>query len=676
LRRSDWLLGAVLSVCVSVVVVGLAARAGLDTRPPEYNIYEPWQFAVGFPCVIVGAYVAARAPRHPLGWLFVAAGGFVWASPTLSATFDRGWLHPGLLARVAVLFGFAGWVWCRGILLALVPLVYPGGIGRSTWRRLWFAVTALVVFAAGLCNAIPFAAIDFSTGQPWDSWFSDWLSPLMRAVMLLALIAQIDLLVRVATMPATERRRHLPVAVAAVVLLAPSTISMAQSVGWLDGFDHPEIEFIGMMLLPAALAVGLFRYDALGFHTVVRRGALYAGVTLIAAALYVPVVWLFSVLVQDNSGLGPVVATGVVAVSLQPARALVQRLVDRWVFGDRDEPYRALSGLSRQLGEGDGDPLAAVASVVRSSLRLDAVTIEWDDETGERVVAARAGDADPTADSEHVPIMFEGHQVATLAVTRSTGAGNPTAAERRLLMDLAGAAGAVVQSARAADELARSRGLIVRAREEERRRLRHDLHDGLGPTLASVALGLDAAAGRIEDRDLASLLRDLDQALQEAIADIRRLVAGLRPPALDDLGLVPALREQAVDLSARSQRADGTSLAIRVDADPALPPLTAAVEVAAYRIAVEGMTNALRHASASECHVRLSPSPLQSAVEVVVEDDGLGIDEDATAGIGLESMRSRAEELGGRLRIGRRMGGGTVLAALLPLHEPAGWATA
>jgi signal transduction histidine kinase len=229
------------------------------------------------------------------------------------------------------------------------------------------------------------------------------------------------------------------------------------------------------------------------------------------------------------------------------------------------------------------------------------------------------------------------------------------------------------QAAWYADEVARSRGNLVRAREEERRRLRHDLHDGLGPTLASVAMGLDAAATRLrDDPELADLLRELDRALQDAIADIRRLVAGLRPPALDDLGLVPALREQAFDMASRSRRADGAALAIEVSSAPELPSMAAAVEVAAYRIAVEGMTNVLRHSGASECTVRLASAvgPEGDALEVVVEDDGRGIDDSATPGIGLESMRNRAEELGGRLRIGRRPGGGTVLAALLPLHDP------
>ena len=673
LRSTDWLLFGYLVLCASVVVVGLAARSGLDARPENYNIYEPWQFGLGFPCVIVGGYLVLRVPRHPLGWLFVAAGGLQWMSPTLSTTIDRGWLHPSDSARVALFLGGGGWVWFRGIVLVLVALAYPMGPGHSRRRRAVFAAATLVVAMSGIVHALPFATVDFTTFQLGSGWYTSWDSPLMRTVMVLALAAQLDLIGRMVRLPRIDRRRHLPVAVAALLLMAPTTVSAAQSVGWLDGFDHPEIEFVAAMILPLALAYGVLRHGALGFRTVVRRSALYGGVATVAAAIYVGVVWSFSVLVQDNTHIGPAVATGLVAASLQPVHAVVRSLVDRWVFGDRNEPYRALSGLGRRLGDTDDDPLAVVAEVVRSSLKLAAVTIEWDGSDGEPAVVARALGSQPAGAVERVPILFEGRRVADLVVIRPQGERAASAAEECLLADLAGAAGAVVQSALYADEVARSRGNLVRAREEERRRLRHDLHDGLGPTLASVAMGLDAAATRLrDDPELAGLLRDLDRALQDAIADIRRLVAGLRPPALDDLGLVPALREQAFDMTNRSRRADGPALAIDITASPGLPVMAAAVEVAAYRIAVEGMTNVLRHAGAKECTVRLASAagPEGDALEVVVEDDGRGIEDSAIPGIGLESMRNRAEELGGRLRIGRRPGGGTVLAALIPLYDP------
>ncbi len=684
LRRTDWVLLALLVLCASTVVVGLVARAGLSsaTRPENYNVYEPYQFALGFPCVLVGAYIAVRAPRLPIGWLFVSAGWGVWLTPLTSALFDRGWVHSELVGRPLLFAGFAGWVWCRGVLLVLVPMAYPrGGLfrGASVRRKVWSAVAVFVVVFAGVCNALPFAALVLNTNMPaaWTEPFQRWLEPTMRALFVCGLIAAVDLLVRVVRMPQAERRRHAPFATGAVLLLVPTSISVAALAGADMSLDSPWSEFAPSGVLPFALAVGVLRHGVLGFRTVVRRTALYAGVTLAAAGLYVAVVAVFAAALDHGVGAGPIVATGLVAVTLQPARAKVQQGLDRWVFGDRDEPYRALTGLSRRLGAGDGDgPLAVVAEAVRASLQLPAVAIEWRNADGQPAMVAQAAGRHSAGGEWREPIVYDGSEIATLVVSLPEGETALGVREQRLVHDLAGAAGAVVQSALYAGEIARSRDHLVRAREEERRRLRHDLHDGLGPTLASVAMGLDAAATKLaDDADLAGLLRDLDRALQDAIADIRVLVQGLRPPALDDLGLVAALREQAHDLSARSLRADGGSLHIEVVTEPALPPIGAAVEVAAFRIAVEGMTNVMRHAAASRCTVRLTAAPNGDAsrahefLHLRVEDDGRGIDLDGRIGVGFESMRNRAAELGGELRVERRPGGGTVLAALLPLQR-------
>jgi two-component system, NarL family, sensor kinase len=683
-RRSDLVLVVLLVLCAATVIVGLLARSGLSSsvRPESYNVYEPYQFALGFPCVLVGAYVAARAPRLPLGWLFVTAGWGVWLTAMTSAVFDRGWVHSELVGRPLLFAGFAGWVWCRGVLLVLVPMAYPlGGFLRGTapWRRLCFSAAIFVVAFAGVCNALPIAALVLRTGLPagWTEPFQRLLEPTMTVLFVFGFIAAADLLVRVALMSRLDRRRHAPFAVGAILLLVPTSISVAGMAGYQVSLDSPWSEFVPTGLLPVALAVGLLRGDVLGFRTVVRRTVVYTSVTLAAALLYVGVVAVFAAALDHGAGAGPVVATGLVALTLQPIRTRVQRGVDRWVFGDRAEPYRALAGMSRRLGAGEGDgPLVVVAEAVRAALQLPAVTIEWRAEDGATVVVARAVGQRRAGSEWREPVPYDGREIATLVLSLPEGEHVVRAAERALLRDLASAAGAVVQSALYAAEIARSRDHLVRAREEERRRLRHDLHDGLGPTLASVAMGLDAAATKLaDDADLAALLRDLDHALQEAIADIRVLVQGLRPPALDDLGLVPALRAQAHDLSARSLRTDGGSLHIDVLAGASLPPIGAAVEVAAFRIAVEGMTNVLRHAAASHCTVRLSTEPTREGMranerlQVQVEDDGCGIDADCRTGIGFESMRNRAEELGGELFVVRRPGGGTLLAAMLPLQH-------
>jgi signal transduction histidine kinase len=207
-------------------------------------------------------------------------------------------------------------------------------------------------------------------------------------------------------------------------------------------------------------------------------------------------------------------------------------------------------------------------------------------------------------------------------------------------------------------DLSASRARIVTAREEERRRLRRDLHDGLGPALAAIVLKLDAV-GRAAP-EAADLVAELRVEARSAIDDIRRLVDDLRPPALDEVGLVAAVRQRAASLS----RAAETPLAVDVTG-PAAPELPAAVEVAAYRIATEAVTNVVRHAGATRCLVTVS---VAGALEVTVADNGRRPWDAGRVGVGWSSMRDRAAELGGTCEISRRPeGGGTVVHAVLPL---------
>jgi signal transduction histidine kinase len=213
------------------------------------------------------------------------------------------------------------------------------------------------------------------------------------------------------------------------------------------------------------------------------------------------------------------------------------------------------------------------------------------------------------------------------------------------------------------DLIARSRGRIVAAREEERRRLRRDLHDGLGPTLAAVGLKLDLARERAgPDPDgLGSLLDEIRTDVRGVISDVRRLARELRPPTLDTLGLVGALEQQATALGG------GAAPSIVVVVDGALPLLPAAIEVVAYRIATEAMANVVRHAEATSCIVRLAID--RDLLVVEIADDGIGVDATAPAGVGLRSIDERAAEVGGEVDLIARPGGGTIVRARLPLTE-------
>jgi Signal transduction histidine kinase len=228
--------------------------------------------------------------------------------------------------------------------------------------------------------------------------------------------------------------------------------------------------------------------------------------------------------------------------------------------------------------------------------------------------------------------------------------------DERLLADVVRQAAAAVRANRLNAELQRSREELVAAREEERQRLRRDVHDGLGPALASVKVRIDAArnVGARDPRRADEILEVASQTLTDAVADIRRIVHDLRPPTLDDLGLRSAL-ERACDSWAGSGPA--VTLDYRLTETP--PP---AVEVAVYRIASEALTNARRHAGARGIRVTVAEDGPAVVVEVV--DDGAGIDDAAPAGVGLKSMRARAAELGGDLTVSTGPAGTTIRATL------------
>jgi signal transduction histidine kinase len=398
----------------------------------------------------------------------------------------------------------------------------------------------------------------------------------------------------------------------------------------------------------------MLRYRLWDVDLVINRALVYGALAVAMGIVYAAVIGAFAATMSSVSGLWPsLVAAGVVVAIVQPIRTWLQQRVNRFLYGFREEPYAALSRLGRRLQETPtpDDALPAIVEAVAQALRSPGVSIELERD-GEYAPTASVG-AVAGGDPVIFPLVHQGENVGRLVLNPRAPGERFDERDMRLLADLAGQASAVVHAVRLSAELRRSRELTVAAREEERRRLRRDLHDGLGPALAAVVLELDAAraAVAIDPAAADALLLRLRGQAQEAIAEIRRLVDGLRPPALDELGLAGSIRQHADALGAV------------VDAPESLPPLPAAVEVAAYRIALEGMTNAARHAPGCGCVVRLR---VDDGLEVEVSDDGTGLERDASPGVGLASMRDRAAELGGTLDI-ESTGLGTRMLARLPL---------
>jgi signal transduction histidine kinase len=419
-----------------------------------------------------------------------------------------------------------------------------------------------------------------------------------------------------------------------------------------------------ILVIPLSIAVAILRYRLFDIDTLINRTLVYGSLSACVVGLYALIVGGASALFQSRANLLiSLLATGVVAVLFQPLRERLQRWVNRLLYGEREEPYAVLSTLGRRL-EGALSPdetLPAVVETVAQALKLPYAAISLRNGEEEVIAASygvRAGEPLP------LDLTYQGETIGQLLLCPRAPSEGWSAKERRLLDDLARQAGVAAHAVELHTELRRARERLVVAREEERRRLRRDLHDGLGPQLASQTLTLSAAS-KLLRADPAAAEELLSEALthaQTAVSDIRRLVYGLRPPALDDLGLVGALTDQAAQYSASGLRVTVTA------PDPFLP-LPAAVEVACYRIAQEALTNVARHAQARSATLTLAVDAPNQALTLEVVDDGCGLPAQVHAGVGLASMRERALELGGTCVVETAAGGGVRVYARLPLSS-------
>jgi signal transduction histidine kinase len=333
---------------------------------------------------------------------------------------------------------------------------------------------------------------------------------------------------------------------------------------------------------------------------------------------------------------------------------------------------RIASGLAFRMeyAQTPEDLLAGAAELIARELRLPYVHLEVTDSWGDLAATTYGTRSEPTL---RAPLTYQGYPAGEIVVSGRRPGQPVTERDRRVLLEVARHAGAVLHTGRLLRDLRQSLDAALYARDEERRRLRHELHDSLGPIMAGISLGLHAAQRlMIRDPDQAEqLVNHLEQELQSAIIEVRRLFETLRPPALDQLGLVPAVQEHIKILATRMSSGDDSAAPVSFALNEAgdFAALPAIVEVAAYRIVCEALTNVARHSQARTCTVNLSrDSKVPSAVQVEVLDDGVGFIGRRGHGVGLGSMRERARELGGTFEIDTPPAGGTRVVATLPVH--------
>ncbi|MBA2284389.1 MAG: hypothetical protein H0W02_02795 [Ktedonobacteraceae bacterium] len=462
---------------------------------------------------------------------------------------------------------------------------------------------------------------------------------------------------------------------ALIILLLKLYHHFSSSVDAYYYFALP-IYYLFSLAIPLAFGIAILRYQLWDINLVLNRALVYGGLTASVVTLYILLVGGISILFQSQRNLFvSLLATGIVALLFQPLRNYLQHGADRLLYGQRKEPYKVLSRLGKRL-EGTFAPEEVLSTIVQTialalKLPYTAISLKQAEDSSFRI-AVSYGQIAEKNEISRFPLKYQGEHIGMLELAPRTPGDTFTQTDIHLLEDLARQAGVAAHAVRLTLDLQRARENLILAREDERDRLSRDLHDGGLSPLNALTLKLGSARTLIQ-RDPTGAeqqLKEAESILQRTVSAVRQVVRSLRPPILDEIGLVAAIQEYASQCQMNAHpdgTGDGHKLSIVVRSPHTLPPLSKAVEVATYFIVQEALTNVIRHAHARTCCVQFQVSG-KLFVEII--DDGIGLPatwrKDA---IGIRSMRERAMEVGGTCEILPSPTGGTCIRCSLPLID-------
>jgi signal transduction histidine kinase len=628
-----------------------------------------------------GALIITHHPKNCIGWLLCTVGlltivnlfAIYYADYTL-------WVQPGSLPGGLAAAWVQNWMWAVEISLLVVflPFLFPTGqLLSRRWRPAgWFGacVVALLAFGAAfhpgpLWNHLQPAQVNNPLGiEALSSLFVAVGNVPFGLLLIAAPVSASSLLLRWRRARGEERLQIkwfafvgallaglfvVQALVRYILLISTPAEEMLFDIAW-------NVAFAG---LPLATGLAILKYHLYDIDLIINRTLVYGALTAIVVGVYVLAVGSLGTVFQASGNiLISLLATGLVAVFFQPLREGLQRVVNHLMYGERDEPHAVLTRLGSRL-EAALSPdavLPVIVETVAQALKLPYVAISLRQEDGFRLSASHGA---AVGQPLRIPLIYQSEQIGELLCAPRGRGETFTPADRQVLGGLARQVGIAAHAVRLTADLQRSRERLVTAREEERRRLRRDLHDGLGPTLAGLSLKVGAVRNLLlpGQETAETLLNELSAEIEGSVADIRRIVYDLRPPSLDELGLVGAIRARA----AQYTTPPGT-LNVLVEVPHVLPALPAAIEVAVYRIVQEALNNVVHHAQAETCRILLSVSR-EVCLEVI--DDGRGFPENPQMGVGLLAMRERAVELGGTCVIGAAQPSGIRVHARLPLTK-------
>lgn len=599
--------------------------------------------------ILLGILILVRRGPAVIGTLLVLHGlsvALVFTLDVLVAASPQ----PGLLRQLSQGSWILLYVW-----LVLIVYLMPDGVPSSRWWRRWvgLGLAGSLLFLAGAAG-MPADENTAGPGQP--------LAGLAVAASLIGLVVSVAFIF--GAVPALIQRMRRANEEQCVQLLWLAWGALSLPVGlilfwiniWLLGNEEWVVQAVLLLViagLPVTMTIAIVASGLFDIKVVLSATLRYTILTAGVLAVY-----SFALFAADqafnNRTFGGALGVVVIALGIHPAASWLRRRVDRLVYGYRSTPIEALRLLGTRA-DTEGDLAPSLAATLSEALRVERVRLELCG-AGSSTPAGDAGTMSAPGqelDEESFPLTHRGRMLGNVVIGLSAGR-SFTAADRTLVADLSRYCAAALQAEQLLAEVSRSRARTIAAREEERRRLRRDLHDGLGPALSAVVLQLDRMAARGHE-PLGPMVAETKSQVRDVIAEVRALVEGLRPPALDEVGLVNALRQRAGALS--------LDLRFTVKETGTVQPLPAAVEVAAYRIAEEAMNNAARHSGASACNVQIRHG---DPLELIVRDDGRGFPESLDSGVGLASLRERAEEIGGSFHAEAAPGGGALIRVLLP----------
>jgi signal transduction histidine kinase len=634
----------------------------------------------------VGAILASKLPRNPIGWLFLAVGasvllgGFGSEYATYALQTSPGSLPFGTTAAWVNTWSFIG--------VSAIPLlffVFPTGrVPGRAWR--WAPPTLLALMTVlVLCTMFRPGIMDVSDSLAPRNPFGVqslgglitaivWVAGIGLAVMLVLSVVALAQRFRRSTGEERQQLRWLAyAATVGAVLLASALLT---GIGLHRGESRPINDLLFLLFflslglgVPIATLVALLKYRLFDLDIVVRKTVVYTVVAVFITALY-----LVGLALATFTRLGAIGGVIVFVVTFDLVRRRARGLANRLVYGRRATPFEVLSEFSENLGGtysiDDVLPrltqlLAAGtgATEVRVWLRRSDVLAQvavWptDAPMEEERRISEKGEALPDfgGGTAAYPVTHQGELLG--AITLRMGAKDPMdASKERLVNGAASQAGLALRNVRLVDDLRVSRRRIVAAQDERAKRLERNIHDGAQQQLVALAVKL-RLANTVVDRDIGKaheLLDQLQGEANDALENLRDLARGIYPPLLADKGLAAAL-----DAQARKSPMPAT-----VEAE-GIGRFTAEVEAAVYFSCLEALTNAAKYSQASSANVRLAHSA--GELRFAVADDGRGFDPQATSyGTGLQGIADRLAALGGSLQITSAPGAGTTLIGKVPV---------